>query len=64
MATIIKKISKFFEIFSKNTTKCDGCAYYKASGSCNLFAITEDWVEVKAKDGCENYLHKNELIRK
>ena len=54
MATIIKKISKFFEIFSKNTTKCDGCAYYKASGSCNLFAITEDWVEVKAKDGCEH----------
>ena len=64
MATIIKKISKFFEIFSKNTTKCDGCAYYKAPTSCNLFAITEDWVEVKAKDGCEHYLNKNELLRK
>ncbi len=64
MELLLRRFSKMFSVLKKSKSGCDGCAYHKAPGSCNLFVITEDWVSVKAKDGCEEYLHKDELMRR
>jgi hypothetical protein len=64
MDQIIKKFSKIFNIFKKSGASCDGCVYHKAPTECNLFVITEDWISVKAKSGCDSYLCKNELLRR
>jgi len=65
MGILIQKISKIFSIFKKDASGCDGCAYHKATtDECNLFLITEEYKTVKAKDGCESYLCKNELMRR
>jgi hypothetical protein len=65
MGMLLQKISKIFSIFKKDSSSCDGCAYHKAATSeCNLFLITEEYKVVKAKDGCDSYLCKNELLRR
>lgn len=64
MELIFRKFSKIFGAFKKNESSCEGCAYFKEPSNCNLFVITEDWISVKAKDGCENYLSKNELLKR
>lgn len=63
MEILLRKFSKMFFKLTKSKNGCDGCAYHR-SGNCNLFVITEDWISVKAKDGCADYLHKDELLRR
>jgi hypothetical protein len=63
MEMLLKKFSKMFLKHTKTKSGCDGCAYHRNS-NCNLYVITEDWVSVKAKDGCDDYLHKDELLRR
>lgn len=66
MDILIQKISKIFNIFKQEDgSGCDGCAYYKnATNECNLLLITEEYKVVKAKNGCDSYLCKNELMRR
>ncbi|MGE4399692.1 MAG: hypothetical protein AB7D29_09255 [Campylobacterales bacterium] len=65
MSVLLEKISNIFSIFKKNNSSCNGCAYHKeATNECNLFLITEEYKTVKAKDGCDSYLAKEQLLRR
>lgn len=65
MDILLKKVTKIFDIFKKNESSCSGCAYYKdATDECSLFLITEEYKIVKAKNGCDGYLAKEQLLRR
>jgi len=65
MSALLQKISKIFNMFKKNESSCIGCAYHKdATDECNLFLITEEYKVVKAKNGCDSYLPKEQLLRR
>lgn len=63
MELLLEKFSKMLSMLTRAKDGCDGCAYHR-DGNCNLYVITEDWVSVKAKGGCADYLHKDELLRR
>ncbi len=65
MGLLLEKISNIFNIFRKDNSSCNGCVYYKeATHECKLFLITEEYKTVKAKDGCDSYLAKEQLLRR